>query len=110
MGISRSREYKPAYLPYRWKEYTQDGFSFYQYDLNQDLDEIVGLIASSKPEYIVNFAAQGMVAQSWENPKHWLQTNTLGHILLHDRIKHFDFIKKYVHVSLRRFMEIPVMR
>ena len=99
MGISRSREYKPAYLPYRWKEYTQDRFSFYQYDLNQDLDEIVGLIASSKPEYIVNFAAQGMVAQSWENPKHWLQTNTLGHILLHDRIKHFDFIKKYVHVS-----------
>ena len=41
VGISRSLEYAPAYLPYRWKEYAQDRFRFYNYDLNQNLDEML---------------------------------------------------------------------
>lgn len=99
VGVSRSQEYAPAYLPYRWDEHDPERYKFHQLDLNENLNEIVGLIAREKPRYIVNFAAQGMVAQSWENPGHWLQTNTMGHILLHDKIRDFDFIKKYVHVS-----------
>ena len=61
VGISRSQEYAHAYLPYRWDEHDQERYKFHQFDLNENLNEIVGLIAREKPRYIVNFAAQGMV-------------------------------------------------
>ena len=40
-----------------------------------------------------------MVAQSWEHPEHWYQTNVVGNVKLHDKIRNFNFLKKYVHVS-----------
>ncbi|OGR62236.1 MAG: hypothetical protein A2X34_10745 [Elusimicrobia bacterium GWC2_51_8] len=40
-----------------------------------------------------------MVAQSWEHPEHWYQTNVTGNVKLHDKIRHFGFLKKYIHVS-----------
>jgi dTDP-glucose 4,6-dehydratase len=98
-GISRSPEYHEAYLPYKWDSRSIERFKFHQLDLNKDLGAITDLVAELQPGYIVNFAAQGMVAQSWDNPEHWLQTNTLGHIRLHERLRKFDFIRKYVHVS-----------
>jgi dTDP-glucose 4,6-dehydratase len=98
-GISRSQEYPRAYLPYRWGDQADGRFDFHQADLNHGLDAIADLVATVRPQYIVNFAAQGMVAQSWENPGHWLQTNSMGHILLHDKLRQFDFIEKYVHIS-----------
>jgi dTDP-glucose 4,6-dehydratase len=48
---------------------------------------------------VVNFAAQSMVAESWLHPEHWYQTNVVGNVRLHDRLRKFDFLKKYVHVS-----------
>ena len=36
---------------------------------------------------MVNFAAQGMVAQSWQLPEQWYQTNTLAMVRLHDRLR-----------------------
>jgi dTDP-glucose 4,6-dehydratase len=97
IGISRSPEPSPVFLPYsRWRN---RGFNFIKADINHDLDRIVNVIQEFRPQYIVNFAAQGMVAQSWENPKDWMLTNALGHIALHDKIKKFEFIQKYVHAS-----------
>ena len=52
-----------------------------------------------KPEYIVNFASQGMVAESWLNPVHWYQTNIVSQVALHDELRKRKFIKKYVHVT-----------
>lgn len=97
IGISRSPEPSPVFLPH--SRHKGGGFRFVQADLNLDLDRIVALVREFRPEYVVNFAAQGMVAQSWDNPGHWMQTNALAHICLQDRLKKFDFIRKYVHVS-----------
>ena len=99
VGISRSPEYHEAFLPYRWNPEVGTRYAFHEMDINNDLDAITDLVAQTKPAFIVNFAAQGMVAQSWDAPQDWLLTNTVGHILLHERLRHFDFIKKYVHVS-----------
>jgi dTDP-glucose 4,6-dehydratase len=40
-----------------------------------------------------------MVAQSWESPEHWYQTNVVAQVKLHDRLRELDFLEKYVHVS-----------
>jgi len=97
-AISRSKEYNNCQLAYR---NNMDRFrvNFYQYDLNENLEEIVELIQKEKIDYIINFAAQGMVAQSWENPEQWFNTNTLSLVKLLDKIYKFDFIKKFVQVS-----------
>lgn len=97
-GISRSSEPDPVFLPYK-KNNNISLFKFYQLDLNKDLEKVVNLINKIKPEYIVNFAAQGMVAESWQQPEHWFQTNTLSSVMLHDQLRKCTFLKKYVHVS-----------
>jgi dTDP-glucose 4,6-dehydratase len=68
-------------------------------DLNHDLSTIIALVAKERPDYIVNFAAQSMVGESWINPEHWYMTNVVSAAKLHDELRHFDFLHKYVHVT-----------
>ncbi|MDX8414497.1 MAG: GDP-mannose 4,6-dehydratase [Mariprofundales bacterium] len=96
-GISRSPEPHEAFLPYRWNDHKV--FDFHQLDLNHDLDGIMQLIHQVKPDYVVNYAAQSMVAQSWDNPDHWYMTNVVSTIRFHEKLRHCDFLKKYVHIS-----------
>ena len=96
IGISRSVEPNPVFLPHTYSGKT---IEFHQLDLNHDLDKIMAIINSKKPEYIVNFAAQSMVAQSWDHPDHWFMTNLVSTVRFHDRLRHCDFLKKYVHIS-----------
>ncbi len=100
-GISRSPEYPRVFLPYKWSKDKKklSLFKFKQYDLNHNLDNIMEIVTDFQPDYVVNFSSQSMVAQSWENPEHWFQTNTLSTVLLHNRLRHCKFLKKYVHVS-----------
>lgn len=98
IGISRSSEPKPVFLPYK-KNQASNRFRFFPFDLNKDLDAIMQVIGDTKPDYVVNFAAQGMVAQSWERPEDWFQTNVVANVKFHDRLRKCDFLKKYVHVS-----------
>lgn len=98
MGVSRSGELNPVFLPYA-NSINLSNYQFYQIDINTDLDKLLGLLKQFKPEYIINFAAQGMVAQSWKTPEHWYQTNVVGQVRLHDALRKLDFIKKYVHVT-----------
>jgi len=100
LGISRSREIADAFLPYKWDNINRSGtFRFEKLDINHDTDKIAGTIEKFRPDYIINFAAQAMVAQSWEHPEHWYQTNVIGNVKLHDKIRNFNFLKKYVHIS-----------
>lgn len=96
-GISRSDEPADAFLPY--KKNDSPYFTFHKLDLNNDLDSIMELINDNKPDYVVNFSAQSMVAQSWDNPGDWFKTNTLSTILFHDKLRKCTFLKKYVHIS-----------
>jgi dTDP-glucose 4,6-dehydratase len=98
IGVSRSQEINNVYLPYKWN-YNNVNFQFQSIDINNQLTELIEILNNFKPEYIVNFAAQGMVAQSWETPQDWYQTNVVGQVKLHDQLRKLKFIKKYVHVT-----------
>lgn len=102
IGCSRSPEPHAAFLPYKWSQKPAGdpgNFRFFQYDLNRDLDAIMDLIDGEKPGFVVNFAAQSMVAESWKNPDHWFMTNAVSTVRFHDRLRQCDFLKKYVHVT-----------
>ena len=99
IGVSRSPELHPVFMPYLWQSAGLENFQFHQINLNHDLDALMAIIREFRPEYVVNFAAQGMVAQSWQIPEHWYQTNVVGQVRFHDQLRKLDFLKKYVHVS-----------
>ncbi len=96
-GVSRSPEPIPAFLPYRWADASR--FQFHQLDLNKDLPAVLRLASEFQPDYIVNFAAQGMVAQSWERPLDWYRTNLLAMVGLHDGLRALKGLKKFVQAS-----------
>lgn len=98
IGCSRSAEAHPAFLPYKWAKRPGE-FHFHRYDLNSDLDALMDLIHLKKPAYVVNFAAQSMVAESWKNPDHWFTTNVVSTVRFHDRLRQCSFLKRYVHVT-----------
>jgi dTDP-glucose 4,6-dehydratase len=105
-GVSRSAEPDPVFLPYRWPQPTTGSplattvnFHFQAIDLNSQLAELLHLIDRVQPAVVVNFAAQGMVAESWLNPTHWYQTNVVSQVALHDALRQRTFLQKYVHVS-----------
>lgn len=98
LGVSRSPEPHSVFLPYQWLE-DATNFNFSQIDLNSQLSELVALITDWQPEYVVNFAAQGMVAQSWQFPEHWYQTNVVAQVKLHNQLRRLSFLKKYVHIT-----------
>ncbi len=97
VGISRSAEPSEVFLPYKWNAHER--FRFCQMDLNHDLGRIVEVVDEFRPNYVINFAAQGMVAQSWDCPEHWFMTNTVAMVNLHDELRKCSFLKKFVQVS-----------
>ena len=97
IGISRSPEKSGLFLPY--KRHQGANFRFYQMDLNKDMLQIIELLDSFEPEYVVNFAAQSEVAPSWEHPEQWFQTNVVALAKLTNALKDRDYLKRYVHIS-----------
>jgi dTDP-glucose 4,6-dehydratase len=84
-------------LPYKWRDHKN--FIFHELDLNQNLKELTELVQDIKPAYVVNFAAQSMVGESWQNPGDWFMTNVVSTIKFHDELRKCDFLKRYLHVS-----------
>lgn len=97
IGTSRSPEPISALLPYKWRDHSN--FAFHQLDLNKDIKPIAELLHEVKPKYVINFAAQSMVGESWLNPADWFMTNVVSTVKLHDELRKCDFLERYVHVS-----------
>ena len=98
IGVSRSVEILPVFSLYKNNKNFKN-FTFKQVDLNKDLNTITEIVSKHQVEFIFNFVAQSMVAQSWDAPEHWYQTNVvslsrLGNLLIKEKS-----IKKFVHFT-----------
>lgn len=98
VGINRSAEGPALFLPYR-KNINRGHYRFYRQDINRDRKDIEALLSSVRPAYFVDFAGQGMVAESWQHPEQWFQTNIVAKVRLHDFLRRQTWLKKYVRVS-----------
>jgi dTDP-glucose 4,6-dehydratase len=100
VGVSRSDELNPVFLPYRWGPADSlKRFSFLRMDLNEKAEEIARLARDRDLGYVANFAAQSMVAESWLTPVHWYQTNVVANVRLHEELRKWGGLKKYLHVT-----------
>lgn len=98
VGVSRSPQPVGALNPAGWSSKLAN-YRFEQLDLNHDIDALEALLDQTRPPVIVNFAAQSMVAQSWQYPGDWYRTNVLALVGLVERLRHKDYLDRYIHVS-----------
>ena len=96
IGISRSKINPKKFLSF---DKENKNFSFKKMDINKDLKKIISLIKKNKPEYIINYASQSMVGQSWDKPIDWYYTNSLSMVRLYYEISKLKFKTKLVHIS-----------
>lgn len=98
LATSRSDEPHEAFLPYKWQK-RAGNVRFKRIDLNHDLDALKSLLAAERPTHVVNFAAQSMVGESWLHPDHWMMTNVVSQVRLHELLRRYDGLDRYVHVT-----------
>ena len=98
IATSRSDEPHDAFLPYKWGK-KEGSVVFHRIDLNNDLDALKQLLEKERPSHVVNFAAQSMVGESWKNPDHWMMTNVVSAVRLHELLRNYDGLERYVHVT-----------
>lgn len=98
VGISRSKQPHFVLCPYAQNKNLKN-FTFYALDLNQHFSEIKEIIHQFKPNYIIDFAAQSMVAESWVYPDQWYTTNIVAKVRLHDYLRTCDFLDRYIRIS-----------
>jgi dTDP-glucose 4,6-dehydratase len=98
VGVSRSKQPDDVMLPYRWGG-KPSRFEFKQVDLNHDLDKLEALMRNERFGTVFNFAAQSMVGESWNRPDDWMHTNVVSAARLAERLRHLDFLDRYVHVT-----------
>lgn len=98
IGFNRSEEGADIFLPYK-KSPHENNYKFYKADINRDLDSVIEILNSFQPEVVVDFAGQGMVAESWDNPSHWYMTNIVAKVKLHDYLRKCSWLKKYIRIS-----------
>ena len=98
-GVSRNKEINKEHLRYK-KNTNLKNFKFFKINLNlkKDLEKLIKLIKKQKINYIVNFAAQGMVAESWIKPEDWYLTNVVSNSILIKELSKLK-IKKYLNFS-----------
>ncbi len=95
IGVSRSKEINQIFLKYKYNKNYKKNFLFYKIDINKDKDisKLIKIIKVKKIKYIVNFASQGMVAESWLKPWDWYNTNVVSFSKLINKIKNLKIIK-----------------
>ena len=98
-GVSRKKENDAEHLSYK-KNNKLNNFKFYKINLNfkKDIIKLIQIIKKNKIKYIANFAAQGMVAESWINPQDWYLTNVVSNCILIKELSKLK-IRKYLNFS-----------
>lgn len=97
LGVSRSPEIGEPFRAYS-RSCSDELFTFVQVSL-RDTPRIAEVLNVFRPDVVVNFAAQSMVAESWEFPEHWYETNVLGLVELIKVLEGLPSLGKYVHVT-----------
>lgn len=98
LGFNRSNEGHLMFLPYN-NVLNKKNYKFIQADINKNFNEIIDNINIFKPNIIIDFLGQGMVAESWKNPIQWYTTNLISKIKLIEEIKLKTWLEKYIRVS-----------
>jgi dTDP-glucose 4,6-dehydratase len=92
-GIGRN----PPKVPAMWQVYKE--YRYYQAHLIFHQEAAMAILDTERPDYIVNFAAQGEGQGSFENPVPFYETNTVALIRLAEKLKTRKYLKRFIQVG-----------
>ena len=97
-GINRSLPLSTVYWPWidNHNDYIKD--HWFTFNLNFSLKEMIKKIEDINPDIVIDFMGQGMVAQSWQDPKNWYETNIANKSKLLEAFLKLN-LKKYIRIG-----------
>lgn len=95
IGLNRSREIQLPYRAYSSKESSRD-IEIVELGSNFEVARVIEICESNNVDTIVNFAAQSMVAQSWDTPWDWYETNCVWLSKLSSALIRWGKLKKFI--------------
>jgi dTDP-glucose 4,6-dehydratase len=98
VAIGRSPERSDTFASYKKRD-DAGRVRYHQLDINSEFEKLCAVLDSEKPDWVVNFAAQGEVSQSWSRPGDWFRTNSAAVAELVKYLSGCDYLKRYLHVS-----------
>ena len=84
-GISRSTEINKFFSPY-FQNKKKFLFKFKKINIVKNHKKVILFVKKFKPSIVVNYAAQGMVEESWHSAEDWYQTNLVSQSLLYKNL------------------------
>jgi len=102
IGFARSLDTSKAFLPHlNSAQPLQGKVKIHRANLVTDSDLICEVIFDQEVKVIVNFASQSMVAESWNAPEDWYDTNVSGIAKLVHRLSKYRSpkIERYIQFS-----------
>ena len=96
-GINRSPIKSKEYWP--WIKNFKNNIDWISFNIKSEPEKFKTILKSINPTHIVDFMGQGMVSQSWDNPKLWYQTNLSEKSFILENIRELGELKKYVRAS-----------
>ena len=97
LGISRSLESSQVMLKHL--RHGNERYTFEKVHVFNEAERLMEIFDEFKPQYVVNFAAQGEVGTSFVHPVNHFQTNTMAVVQLTEELNKREYLKKYVQIS-----------
>ena len=96
-GINRS--FPKSQFMWEWVNTFAFEKRWIEINLYSELNKFKEKVKKIKPTHIIDLLGQGMVAQSWQDPKLWYETNLSNKADLLEIIRNLDSLEKYIRVS-----------
>jgi dTDP-glucose 4,6-dehydratase len=94
IATSRSEE-----APQQFLAYEKGRANFERVDINSDINALEKIVRHFKPHVVGNFSSQSMVAESWQYPEHWIQTNISSTLRVFSLFSTLSGLERFVHFS-----------
>ena len=97
-GINRSLPLDSHFWPWIKNQQKYISSHWFSYNINSSLEAMTKKIEEINPDIVIDFMGQGMVAQSWYNPKDWYETNISNKSKLLQTLLQLN-LKKYIRIG-----------
>jgi len=98
IGVSQSSFANIKFNPIRFNK-NKKKFKFFKLDINKSINKLFKIIERFKVDVVVDFAGQGMVAESWDYPELTFNTNVISKIRFYNFLIKKKYFKKYIKIS-----------
>ena len=96
IGIGRN-PLRPS--PFSLDIYKENKYEYKTFHLTYEMDLLLEYLDIEKPDYIINFAAQGEGAVSWKNSWRYFETNALALAKFTEELGKRSWLKKFIQIG-----------